>query len=376
MAGCDTGDLQLLSLFSGPGGLDLGFEQAGLTPCLALDANKAAIETYNWNRKGNPARIADLSLEAPPAVIKMWEEKVGSDRAPAGIIGGPPCQAFSISNRSRIPNDPRAQLPLTYAQILKAFNKRYKRSGPHFFLFENVAGLGQPVHKPSLKIFLDAFEDAGFRVTQFVLDAADFGVPQYRKRMFIIGFNRSRYPHLRFTPPVGDHELVTVREAIGHLTQPVLYARNLDPRKFDLHPNHWCMNPKSKKFTNGMLSSGSAPRRSFRVLRWDERSWTVAYGHREVHVHPNGRRRLSIFEAMLLQGFPPDYELRGTLTDQIRLVSDAVPPPVACALATNIIETIRRYEEGSEKVHQHDNGQSTQRGRRGLQRVAPRSTTA
>jgi len=80
--------------------------------------------------------------------------------------------------------------------------------------------------------------------------------------------------------------------------------------------------------------------RCFRVLNWDRPSWTVAYGHREVHIHPNGHRRLSVYEAMLLQGFRPDYRLMGTLSDQIRLVSDAVPPPLAGKVAKAIRERL------------------------------------
>jgi DNA (cytosine-5)-methyltransferase 1 len=101
------------------------------------------------------------------------------------------------------------------------------------------------------------------------------------------------------------------------------------------------MAPRSKKFDNGFLKEGEVKGRAFRVLAWDEPSWTVAYGHREVHVHPSGKRRLSVYEAMLLQGYPPDYRLMGTLSDQIRLVSDAVAPPVAAALARRINEVLR-----------------------------------
>ena len=81
--------------------------------------------------------------------------------------------------------------------------------------------------------------------------------------------------------------------------------------------------------------------RPFRVLEWGKPSWTVAYGHREVHIHPSGKRRLSIYEAMLLQGFRPDYVLGGNLSDQIRLVSDAVPPPLARALAESILKALK-----------------------------------
>lgn len=365
--------MPVLSLFSGAGGLDLGFEKAGFSPLLALDIDPAAVATHNWNRvhTSEIARVADLSDIPPETLLQWWKEQAGASTRPVGVIGGPPCQSFSVSNVHRIDNDPRARLPLAYAAILKTFNDAYK---PAFFLFENVAGLGNKPHSSSLEVFRRSFEDAGFEVTPFYLDAADFGVPQYRRRMFFMGFNRSLYPGIEYVPPVGTSELVTVRQAIGHLPEPVRFARGANAAEFEVHPNHWCLNPKSPKFTNGSLKPGQMLGRSFRMLTWDDRSWTVAYGHREVHVHPKGHRRLSIYEAMLLQGFPSNYELRGTLSDQIRLVSDAVPPPLAEALANSIWQTLAGYSPSENADVQYStNGHSTQTGFLGLQTVAPRS---
>ena len=103
-----------------------------------------------------------------------------------------------------------------------------------------------------------------------------------------------------------------------------------------VHPNHWCMTPKSRRFFDGSLLEGYSSHRSFKTLAWDEPSITVSYGHREVHVHPSGKRRLSVFEAMRLQGFPDDYVLDGTLSAQIDQVSEAVPPPLAEVVAMSI----------------------------------------
>src|SRR3989304_162910 len=111
--------LPVLSLFSGPGGLDLGFGQAGFRPLLALDNDPAAVETYNWNRRSHDeaARIADLASTEPATIASWWSSKAGENVAPVGIIGGPPCQAFSVSNVHKLEDDPRAKLPLAYARI-------------------------------------------------------------------------------------------------------------------------------------------------------------------------------------------------------------------------------------------------------------------
>src|SRR5262249_16443646 len=117
---------------------------------------------------------------------------------------------------------------------------------------------------------------------------------------------------------------------------PAIFERGMTNGEIPLHQNHWCMKPRSEKFFNGFLKEGDVKGRPFRVLEWGKPSWTVAYGHREVHIHPSGKRRLSSNEGMLLQGFPRDYVLKRALTDQIRLVWDAVPPPLARALAESV----------------------------------------
>jgi DNA (cytosine-5)-methyltransferase 1 len=138
-----------------------------------------------------------------------------------------------------------------------------------------------------------------------------------------------------WVPPRPVRGEVTVGQVIGGLPDPIHNAPALNPESFPVHPNHWCFVPKSQKFQNG-LKEGEMWGRSFRTLSWNEPSWTVAYGHREMHVHPSGRRRVSIYEAMLLQSFPENYRLLGTITDQCALVSDAVPPKLARQIAQSI----------------------------------------
>jgi len=365
--------IPVLSLFCGPGGLDLGFEEAGFRAGLALDNQEAAVDTYNWNRPtSKPAVLADLSATSPKEILKLWRERE-SDDAPWGIIGGPPCQSFSVSNVHRIADDPRSKLPLAYARILRLFRKEL---GVKFFVFENVAGLANRPHADSMTAFVDAFASAGFTVTYFFLDAVEFAVPQVRKRMFMVGFDSSEFATTAFSPPRGNGLRRTTRDAIGDLVDPVLFQRGVTPQELGLHPNHWCLYPKSPKFNNGKLKPGKMLGRSFRMLEWDQPSWTVAYGHREVHVHPEGRRRLSILEAMLLQAFPSTYELRGSLSDQIRLVSDAVPPPVARALAASVREVLASKEPELAKVQPALNGHARQLGLNGVHTTAPRSTRA
>lgn len=196
-------------------------------------------------------------------------------------------------------------------------------------------------HKARFEAFIQTVKSAGFRVQAKVIDAARFGLAQYRRRIIVVGL-LERAGDGKFDIPEGDKQPLTVRDVIGHLPEPWYYKPGLDPTRNPVHPNHWTQRPKSRKFSTGTLAPGTMHGRSFRVLRWDAPSWTVAYGHREVHVHPNGRRRLSVYEAMLLQGFPQDYVLEGSLSQQITLVSDAVPPPVGEAIARALVRWLER----------------------------------
>ena len=147
--------------------------------------------------------------------------------------------------------------------------------------------------------------------------------------MFIVGINSQIYPDQHFEFPVGRYKTKTVRDAIHGLPEPAFYEKNLTEADIPFHPNHWTMRPLSTKFNERRKNKG----RSFRRLDWDEPSPTVAYGNREIHIHPRGHRRLSIYEAMLLQGFPKNYVLNGTLGEQVTQISNAVPPPVAKSIA-------------------------------------------
>ena len=329
--------IPIVSLFCGPGGMDLGFRKQGFQPILAIDVDQAAVDTYNWNNRRSIARQGDLLQLTDTEIINLIRE-VSGGISPRGVIGGPPCQSFSTSNVHHKRNDPRKKLPLRYASILGALNREFNLD---FFVFENVLGLKSNKHKYHFRKLLKAFENVGFSIFEEELDASKFGVPQERHRVFIVGINKRLYPKIGFEFPCKDTDIpVTVRDVIEGLPAPAYFKRKIRVAEIPYHPNHWTMNPKSPKFKNGSNGIG----RSFRRLHWDRPSWTVAYGHREMHVHPTGTRRVSVFEAMLLQGFPESYVLKGNLSQQVTQVSDAVPPPLAGAIAKAMRRAIYNHK--------------------------------
>lgn len=333
---------RLLSLFSGCGGLDLGFEQAGFQVSLAIDKSRAACATYAQHRTTKVVR-GDLTRISADKVAAHWA-LASPDSAPVGVIGGPPCQFFSTGNVHRRATDARRRLSVRYARTLADLNNRFNLK---FFVFENVRGLTQQAHAGDYRRILRLFEAAGFDLFPGCLDAQFYGVPQVRPRVFVVGLNKKLKTRKFRFPEAKSGPVLTVQSVLNLITQePLYFARNLKPEVIaaNFHPNHWTMRPVSSRFSTGELLPGTNRGRSFRVLDPAKPSPTVAYGHRELHIHPNGLRRLSILEAMLLQGFPIDYHLVGNLSEQVDQVSNAVPPPVGKALGTAILQAIQTQD--------------------------------
>jgi len=324
----------IISLFCGAGGLDLGFVQAGFNVVLAADYFQAAIDTHNLNSSCKSAVVLDLAT-ATAADLQAIIEKISPAAAPVGIIGGPPCQGFSMANTKRSHDDPRNNLAKNYTKIINQLADIYPIE---FFLFENVSGLLSEANAKVLK-GLRRTLTSKFTVSSSCLNSQDFGVPQSRERFIMVGLRKKEIKRKFIFPKPTTTTPNTVRSAIENLPQPTFFDRSLTPKDISHHPNHWTMRPLSKRFGPDLVSRG----RSLIRLNWDKPSRTVAYGHREIHVHPSGLRRLSIYEAMLLQGFPGNYQLSGNLSEQVTQVSNAVPPPLARILAESIKTTINLY---------------------------------
>ncbi len=338
----ETADVlpKIVSLFSGAGGLDFGFKRAGFPLTFAVDVSPAAIQTHQRNFKEVTSVAADLEDLGPDGLLIHLENLLDPGES-IGVIGGPPCQGFSRANTGSAANDPRNRLPILYLQIVEALQGKYD---VEFVLFENVLGIRDAKHSVTFRGILSKFKEIGLTPDVNEYSALDYGVAQNRSRVIISGFRNEEVAR-RFRPEKVEASGLTVRSAIGHLPAPAFFARDLEKSAIPHHENHWTMRPVSKRFRQ----PGGADRagRSFRRLEWDKPSPTVAYGHREIHVHPSGRRRLSIYEAMLLQGFPEEFVLEGTLSSQVEQVSNAVPPPLAQSLAAAIKAAMREADHKS-----------------------------
>jgi len=190
----------VISFFSGCGGFDLGFASAGFSIKLALDVDPMATKSYNHNRGGTICHVADLADTDPTAIVELYRRECGSV-LPRGVIGGAPCQTFSSGNVHFNGDDARHTLPRRYACILRILNEEYDLD---FFVFENVKGITSPKHRKEYTTIKRLFSRAGFKLFEGELDAVHFGVAQHRCRVFIVGFNKVKYPNIKFAFPEAE----------------------------------------------------------------------------------------------------------------------------------------------------------------------------
>ena len=299
--------MKIVSLFSGAGGLDLGFKMAGHTIIWANDLYSDAVETYKINL-GNHIYCKD--------VFTVEESEVPDCDI---IIGGVPCQGFSVANTKRNVNDERNQL---YKQLIRIIDAKQ----PKFFLAENVKGIFSLAKGQVLKMILNDFTNLGYKVKAQILNAVDYGVPQLRQRVFIIGVRNDlsfeyQFP-LKTNCVNGSNGLpkwVSVGEALAVLPNPD------EPNDI---PNHDYS--KYKLRFNGYIGHRTIdPMKPAPTVtaRGDDKGGVVV-----LH-HPNNQRRMSCRELATVQSFPIDYAFSGTRSSVYRQIGNAVPPLLACAVA-------------------------------------------
>lgn len=320
--------MQLISLFSGAGGLDLGFEKAGFQIIAANEFDKSIWATYEKNHnayliKKNICRV--LSKEFPDC---------------DGMIGGPPCQSWSEAGSLKGIDDPRGQLFYEYIRILN--DKK-----PKFFLAENVKGMMSKRHTDAVENIVQQFENAGYDVFIKLLNAVDYGVAQDRKRVFYIGFRKDL--NIKFEFPKKLNQKINFRNIIYDLKDSAIPAKEKNKTNGDT-----CKILNHEYFT-GTYSTIFMSRN--RVRNWDEPAFTVQASGRQCQLHPQAPkmvkygenkfkfvegqealyRRLSVREAARVQGFPDDFEFIYTsLNDAYKMIGNAVPVHLAYILALQI----------------------------------------
>ena len=334
--------MNVVSLFSGAGGLDLGFEKAGFNVIWANEFDKDIWETFEKNfpqTELNKKSIRDIELDEVPECD--------------GIIGGPPCQSWSEAGKLRGIGDKRGQLFFEFIRILR--DKR-----PKFFLAENVSGMLASRHSDALQYIQQLFKESGYTLSFQRLNAADYWVAQDRKRIFFIGYRDDLNLQFQFPHPVGKNRYL--KDIISDLTDTALPA---------LEKNHTngnqCALPNHEYLTGGFSSMYLSRNR---VRSWDEASFTIQAGGRHAPIHPQAPkmqfieqdkrifvpskehlyRRLSIRECARIQTFPDDHIFYyKALLAGYKMVGNAVPANLAYFIAKQIYSDLT----GQQEITQH-----------------------
>ena len=315
-------NLTIVSLFSGAGGLDLGFKRAGFTIVYANDYDKTVWETFAYNFKETQLDTRDLrtikSSEIPDSI---------------GIIGGPPCQSWSEAGALRGIDDARGRLFLDYIRVIR-------EKKPLFFVVENVAGMLHERNKKAFNQIINSFNEIGYHLHFKLLNAQDYNVPQDRKRVFIIGFLHD----IDFQFPQSNKKRLTLKETIFDLKDS---AKIYDRHKLD-------------GFNHEYYTAGFSPifMSRNRVRSWQEQSFTIQAGGRHVPLHPQAPqmawigkdkrafqrgkehlyRRLSVRECARIQTFPDEFRFIYTnILAGYKMVGNAVPVNFSYEIARQLL---------------------------------------
>jgi len=325
--------LNFISLFTGAGGLDIGFKEAGHNCLLASDIMKEAELTYSYNYPSVPFFREDIR-QIPLDKFK----KVIGDKEVDVIIGGPPCQGFSnMGNKNS--SDPRNYLFENYVSLVNTFK-------PKCFLFENVKGLLTMFEGRFFENIVNSFLSIGYSISYTLIDSSLYGVPQKRERVFLMG---TRLQHKRFNFPKPDVKPYGFLKSFKNVGDAINDLANFENEEF---PNHIILNHSDivKRRYELIPEGGKLPkpedlpedirRKNFgnTYTRLDRKtiSSTIVPGNNALPVHPYLARSLTPREAARIQTFPDNFIFKGDRRSQCILVGNAVPPLLAAKLADSI----------------------------------------
>ena len=328
--------MNILSLFSGCGGLDLGFERAGFNIPVANEFDSVIYETFKVNHPKTHLVEGDVRQITKENILPFVNGEID------GIIGGPPCQSWSEAGSLKGIEDARGQLFFDYIRLLQEFR-------PKFFLAENVSGMLANRHSMAVQNILNMLEKSGYDVTSTLVNAKDYGVAEERKRIFYIGFRKDLMIHFRFPKgsTVDDSKKITLRDIIWDLQYTAVPA---GPKNY-----HNLAAINNNEYFTGTFSPMFMSRN--RVKSWDEQAFTVQASGRQCQLHPQAPkmekfdkndyrfvkgaerlyRRMTIREVARVQGFPDSFQfIYKNTNNAYKMIGNAVPVNLAYEVAVAI----------------------------------------
>jgi DNA (cytosine-5)-methyltransferase 1 len=334
--------MKIIDLFCGIGGLSLGFEQVGFEVVAAIDMWRDAVVTYNHNRKDKVAKVETVEDFNEKELLEI----IASQKI-TGIIGGPPCQGFSTVGRREV-DDPRNKMYLEFYKAVKIAN-------PDFFVIENVKGMLTLNKGAFVKDLIERFgpNGLGYNISYQLLNAADYGIPQNRYRVFYVGIKGKVF---KFPEPY-NYQL-TAKDGISDLEGSDNEQYGSEPQNaFQKEMRGKCKHPINQDYTNhtqqtidiiSQVPDGGnirdLPREVWQVRKYNKAfermgtfkpSNTIDTGHRN-YFHYAEPRIPTVRESARIQSFPDDFEIVGTRGSQYKQVGNAVPPMLAKVIAEKI----------------------------------------
>lgn len=300
--------MKIISLFSGAGGLDFGLKQAGHNIVWANDIDPDSCKTYQKNI-GLHIYCADIT--------KVNEKDIPKSDI---VVGGFPCQGFSLANRQRNVNDSRNILYKEFLRIVKA-------KMPKYFIAENVRGILSLGEGAVIKNIISDFSSLGYNVQYKIINFANYGVPQTRIRVIIVGSKKSLPRYRQFIFPKETHSKdnwISINEALKDIPEP-------DSNNNLLNHLYSKYKVTNRNFTGHRLTDPNKPSPTI-LARGDGKGGVCAIQH------PKNHRRMSIRESAIIQTFPIDYEFFGTMNSMYRQVGNAVPVHFAYLLGLSLKE--------------------------------------
>ncbi|MDB8711973.1 DNA cytosine methyltransferase [[Ruminococcus] gnavus] len=374
--------MKIFSFFSGCGILDLGFENAGFKIEFVNEFFKPFYDAYAYSRKKMGIPIPTYGYANTDVNVYLNENKTEmekymldarKDGSLVGFIGGPPCPDFSIAGKQKGRDGDNGKLSLLYINLILAMN-------PEFFLFENVKGLWKTArHREFYEELKQMLKGAGYCLTERLTNSLEFGVPQDRDRILLIGIKkeivcdeyttasqdlvdfpwnaRIKYPLENIKampwPDMDQFEVDSVRSCPDGIQKELTVEYWFEKNDVENHPDaQRYFKPKAGLKKMLEISEGDTNKKSYkRIHRW-RYSPTVAYGNNEVHLHPYKARRLAVSEAMALQSLPKEFVLppEMTLTDCFKTIGNGVPYMMAQGVALTLKDylnlAVKDNEEG------------------------------
>lgn len=343
-----------ITLFAGAGGCSLGFQRYGVDILAAYDISKEAVETYNYNFEGNKCHIEDLST----CDFGSIRDGLGLQKGELDIvIGGPPCQGFTTAGR-RSEDDARNRLLANYVNALKEFY-------PRWFMMENVEGILTTTNGSFIVDCIQGMISLGYSVYMKKVYMQEYGIPQRRKRVIIIGNREGKSfdfpkPLTVASGKIYKNGTLTLRDAISDLEDidipEINHVRkgetDIQLERIRLLKEGQTMKdlPKelqhksfarraARRVCDGMPSEkrGGSPSGLKRLI-YDEPALTITGSATSEFVHPTQNRMLTIRECARIQSFPDDFRFFGTDNQQIQQIGNAIPPLFANLIAEQIFK--------------------------------------